>query len=267
LPNGNLFTRFRDDIVLNCKQINGSPCVKPLMYGEFGVPADTHAVSSDPEKIYPLQWVAENFIWNPSPPPAACLTPSKLGPPPGSGGDGPAAEFQSGATVARLLPAGAYIMPTTLAPFFPSSSGGEPLPAAAQAIWLANFLKVSKEHMANNASSPDNLDFNSGGYAFEWRDEWWKGNTVTYFHGTTQADTCTSCPPSSCITGAANVVFPGGWGDEEWFGAVGAIANNRTNSEPVVDPYTGKLNGGPDILKPRAAVVALCKAFRPGGCP
>jgi len=44
------------------------------MYGEFGVPADTHQQSQDPEKAYPIQWVGVNFIWQDQPPPAACLT-------------------------------------------------------------------------------------------------------------------------------------------------------------------------------------------------
>jgi hypothetical protein len=63
--------------------------------------------------------------------------------------------------------------------------------------------------------------------------------------------------PAGCNTGAANVAFPGAWGDEEWFGLVGAIAKNRANSDPVVNPATGKLNGGPDTLTPRAALVAM----------
>lgn len=262
LPQGNLFTRFRDNVVLNCMQNNGSPCVKPLMYGEFGTPADMHKLTAKP---YPLQWVAENFIWQPSPPPAACLA-SGAQPPPGGGGDGPLAEFNSGATIAEELPKGAYTMPATLAPFFPGSKAGDALPAAAQADWIASFLNVSLANKANNAAPPADLDFNSGGFAFEWRDEWWKANPVVYFHSVTGTQTCTSCSnsgpmPPGCNTGAANVVFPGGWGDEEWFGAVGAVANNRANSDPVVNPFTGKLNGGPDTLTPRAALVALCRAY------
>jgi hypothetical protein len=64
-------------------------------------------------------------------------------------------------------------------------------------------------------------------------------------------------------TGVANVVFPGGWGDEEWFGVTGAGANHRKDSDPVVDPHTGKLHGGADIVEPRAAVAALCRLFGP----
>jgi hypothetical protein len=270
LPEGNLFSRFRDNVVENCKQTNGSPCVRPMMFGEFGTPADAHAVSSDPKKTYPVQWVAENFIWKSSPPPAECLAPTQLGPPPGSGGDGPLKEFQSGKTIAVELPKGAYTMPANLAPFFPSSGVGDALPAGSQADWVKSFLAVSKAHKASNSAPPSDLDFNSGGYAFEWRDEWWKANPVPYFHSITGTDNCTSCTatgpqPDGCDTGAANVAFSGGWGDEEWFGVVGATANGRKNSDPIVAPSTGKLNGGPDILEPRAAVVALCQAF--GNCP
>jgi hypothetical protein len=243
------------------------PCVRPLMFGEFGTPADAHAVTA---KTYPVQWVEQNFIWNSSPPPAMCLTRAKLGPPPGSGGDGPRREAERGTTIAVELAPASITMPANLAPFFPSSSTGEALPAAAQAEWITSFLRVSKAHQASNSSPASDLDFNSGGYAFEWRDEWWKANPVPYFHSITGTDTCTSCTsgapePPGCDTGAANVAFSGGWGDEEWFGLAGAKANNRKNSDPVIVKSTGKLNGGPDILAPRAAVVALCQAF--GNCP
>jgi hypothetical protein len=269
LPEGNLFSRFRDNVVLNCTQPNNNnlPCVRPLMFGEFGTPADAHAVTA---KTYPVQWVEQNFIWNSSPPPAMCLTRAKLGPPPGSGGDGPRREAERGTTIAVELAPASITMPANLAPFFPSSSTGEALPAAAQAEWITSFLRVSKAHQASNSSPASDLDFNSGGYAFEWRDEWWKANPVPYFHSITGTDTCTSCTsgapePPGCDTGAANVAFSGGWGDEEWFGLAGAKANNRKNSDPVIVKSTGKLNGGPDILAPRAAVVALCQAF--GNCP
>ena len=109
LPPGNLFARFRDNVVLNCTQNNGSPCVKPLIYGEFGTPADMHKAA--PAKPYPLQWVAENFVWKPVTPPPSCLA-SGAQPPPGGGGDGPAAEAASGATIAEELPSGAYYTET-----------------------------------------------------------------------------------------------------------------------------------------------------------
>ena len=272
LPAGNLFARFRDNVVENCTQSSGSSCVKPLMYGEFGTPADMH--KAVPTKPYPSQWVAENFVWKPSTPPPSCLA-SGAQPPPGGGGDGPLAEATSGVTIAEVLPASAYYtMPATLAPFFPGSKTGAALPAGAQADWIAYFLDVSNAKKANNAAPPTDLEFNSGGFMFEWRDEWWKANPVPTFHSVTGTQSCTSCSnslgplPSGCNTGAANVVFPGGWGDEEWFGAVGAVANGRANTDPVVNPFTGMLNGGPDTLTPRAALVALCRAYlSPKTCP
>jgi hypothetical protein len=222
-----------------------------------------HKVTAKP---YPNLWTAENFVWKPSPPPPSCLAVDAQ-PPPGGGGDGPAAEAASNQTIAEELPKGAYYtMPATLAPFFPGSKTGDALPASAQAEWIASFLSVSDEKKANNAAPPTDLDFNSGGFMFEWRDEWWKANPVPSFHSITGTQTCTSCStsgpmPPRCNTGAANVVFPGGWGDEEWFGAVGAVANGRKNTDPVIVQNTGKLNGGPDKLTPRAALVALCRAF------
>jgi hypothetical protein len=261
LPAGNLFSRFRDNVVENCTQ-NGTnnPCVKPLMYGEFGTPADMHKVTAKP---YPVPWSAENFLWKPSPPPANCLA-SGAQPPPGGGGDGPAAEAASGVTIAQELPASAYYtMPATLAPFFPGSKTGATLPAGPQADWIAYFLDVSDAKKANNAAPPADLEFNSGGFVFEWRDEWWKANTVTNFHGVSGNQTCTSCNamPKGCDTGAANPAFAGGWDDEEWFGAVGAVASGRATTDPVINQFTGKLNGGPDTLTPRAALVALCRAY------
>jgi hypothetical protein len=162
------------------------------------------------------------------------------------------------------LPASAYYtMPATLAPFFPGSKTGATLPAGPQADWIAYFLDVSDAKKANNAAPPADLEFNSGGFVFEWRDEWWKANTVTNFHGVSGNQTCTACNalPPGCDTGAANPAFAGGWDDEEWFGAVGAVANGRATTAPVINQFTGKLNGGPDTLTPRAALVALCRAY------
>ena len=136
--------------------------------------------------------------------------------------------------------------------------------AAAQADWIASFLKVS-EHAARNAAPVSDLDFNSGGYAFEWRDEWWKANPHTLLSQHQRQRHLHVVRRVSSILAPANVVFPGGWGDEQWFGVAGAVAKGRQNSDPVVNPDTGKLNGGPDILVPRAAVVALCQAY--GNCP
>jgi hypothetical protein len=250
------------------------------MYGEFGVPADTHQASTNAAKAYPLQWVAPNFIWQKNPPPAQCLSLRAMGPPPGSGGDGPLAEFNAQQTIAIELPPGSnpYTLPASLARFFAGSGipAGGPLAATDQADWIADFAMVTVAHLASNSASRDSgLLFSSGGYVFEWRDEWWKGNdnlngqNTRCFQSISGNQSCGSgwqgCPNACTDTGAANVVFPGGWGDEEWFGITGAMANGRQNCDPVVNQFTGQLNGGPDILVPRAAVNVLCQLFHAKG--
>jgi hypothetical protein len=201
------------------------------------------------------------------------LIPTQLFSPPRSGGDGPDAEAEAGQTIGTELHTTSvtfprYTLPNVLAPYFAASGvkTGDKLSAALQASWIDNFCKVTLKHAASNGPARDSsLLYSSGGCVFEWRDEWWKGNeTYAYFHSVSGNQQCAvpSCPPSNCShTGAANVVFPGGWGDEEWFGVTGAKANGRQNSAPVVDMYTGKLNGGPDILEPRAAFAALWCLF------
>jgi hypothetical protein len=261
-PNGNLFTRFRDDVVKTGH-------AKPLMYGEFGVPADTHMVSPDPQKAYPNQWVGVNFIWQQNPPPAQCLGPGMMGPPPGSGGNGPSAENAAGRTIAVELAAreGSYKLPRELAVYFPNSgfNAGDSLMAADQADWITDFWNVTLKHKASNGPDRDSmLLYSSGGYVFEWRDEWWK-SAYPCFQSIAGNQNCgggwQGCPSGCANTGAANVVFPGGWGDEEWFGVTGAKVTGRMNCDPVVSTNTGELNGGPDILIPRASVVALYELF------
>jgi len=260
LPEGNLFHRFKDNIV--------AVHPKPMLFGEFGVPADTHQASQDPAKAYPVKWVGVNFIWQQSPPPAMCLSPGAA-PPPGAGGNGPNAEFNAKRTIAMELPAraGDYKLPRALVPYFGESGFGEgdSLKAADQADWIADFWRVTLAHEASNGPNRDSdLLYSSGGYVFEWRDEWWKANPHTCFHSITGTQNCGSgwhCPDACDNTGAANAVFPGGWGDEEWFGVTGAKVKGRTDCAPVINPNTGKLNGGPDILLPRAAVRALYDLF------
>jgi hypothetical protein len=229
-----------------------------------------------PDKAYPVMWTAPNYIWQPMPPPAQCLKLGQLGPPPGSGGDGPVAEFQAGRTIAVELPAKAYTLPAKLAADFAASGlkAGDALKAALQADWIADFWAVTLAHKASNGAERDSaLLYSSGGYVFEWRDEWWKGNEGhPYFHSISGNQQCgvawEGCPTTCNNTGAANPVLSGGWGDEEWFGATGGRANGRKDSDPVIVPSTGKLNGGPDILVPRAAVAALCQLFSPNQqCP
>jgi hypothetical protein len=261
---GNAFTRFKASLA-SCKRPDNTSCVKPMVFGEFGTPADTHQVTA---KSYPVKWVAQNFVWMKNPPPAQCLAADELGPPPGSGGDGPKAEFDRRKTIAVQMaadPDGKYNMPLKLEPFF-SKSGykvGDQLPAAAQADYIAASLSATHALKANNAAPLDEEKFYSGGFAFEWRDEWWKDNVVTWFHsvsgnvgGCSSACQCTN-------TGAANPVFPGGWGDEQWFGLTGATISGRTNPAEVAN--ANGLIGNPDILEPRAAIVAMCRAFSADG--
>jgi hypothetical protein len=262
-PPGNLFSRFSDAIV-NCEGDRDTPsCTKPLLYGEFGVPANTHKVRGE---NYPIKWVEPNFIWKDGTAKAQCLEHDKLTSPPGSGGDGPAAEYKRQNTIAVEMPPGTgdrFNMPKRLAKYFEDSDfkEGDKLPAADQAKWIASFWKVTRRHLADNSSPDSKHDYSSGGYLFEWRDEWWKANPHPDFHSITGNTKCGPGCPVGCETGAANAVFPGGWGDEQWFGINGAKTKGRKTTDPVVNPNNGKLNGKPDVLLPRAAVVAVCQMY------
>jgi hypothetical protein len=262
-PDGNLFTRFRDNVVAK------NP--KPLMYGEFGVPADTHKQSQDSQKAYPLRWSGVNFIWQNPRPPARCLQVGGMKPP-GSGGNGANAEYAAKKTIAEELPAkeGTYKLPEDLLPYFRNSEvkRGESLKAADQADWIADFWRVTLRHKASTGPDRDErLLYSSGGFVFEWRDEWWKSNERhPCFHSITGNQNCgpgwQGCEGGGCDnTGDANDAFPGGWGDEQWFGVTGAEVVGRLDCDPVIDTNTGDLNGGPDILTPRAPVVALHRLF------
>ena len=268
--NGAAFDKYRTHVVTGCKQPGGAACTRPLMWGEWGVPSDTHEVSSQPSKLYPLPWTGPNFIWDPNPGPAQCLAANTQGPPPGSGGD-PDQEFKRQDTSAVLMPkrSGAYKLPNRLAKYYTNSTfqAGDELPAALQADWLASFWQVTTKHRADNDAPVAENDLSSGGFVFEFRDEWWKSGYVTFQGISGPATDCQpGCGKPGCQPGPANTVFPGGWGDEEWFGVHGAKPNNRKATDPVVDGATGKLNGGPDVLLPRAAIAALCTAYKGDGC-
>jgi hypothetical protein len=161
-----------------------------------------------------------------------------------------------------------YDLPAGLAKYFPGYTAGTALGAGAQADWIKFFLTVAAEYRVDPTAAPSAYKFNSGGFVFEWRDEYWKtAGAPPWFQTIGGTDSCAPGCAGGCDTGAANVVFPGGWGDEEWFGVAGASPKGRKADDPVIAPTTGKLNGGPDTLEPRAAVVAICKAFAGPGCP
>ena len=186
------------------------------MYGEFGVPADTHKQSQDPKKAYPTQWVGVNFIWQESPPPARCLHVGGMSPP-GSGGDGPNAEYAAKDTIAKELPAkeGTYKLPADLAPYFAASGvkQGDELKAADQADWIADFWRVTLRHKASTGPDRDErLLYSSGGFVFEWRDEWWKGNERhPCFHSISGDQNCGSgwqgCPQRLAIIRAMQILY------------------------------------------------------------
>jgi hypothetical protein len=170
-------------------------------------------------------------------------------------------------------------MPAGLASFFSGVNAGDSLAAADQANWLAQFW--AQGVVAHQAGVASDRPYVSGGFVFEFRDEWWKSLSPTFQNISGPPDTCTQCPcQPNGNPSAANTVFPGGWGDEEWFGMTAAKVNpNRCpargkctpgqgqNTDPVINVSNGSLNGGPDILRPRAAIVALCKAYKGSGCP
>jgi hypothetical protein len=76
-----------------------------------------------------------------------------------------------------------------------------------------------------------------GGFVFEWTDEWCKGDKQAWLH-----------------TGdnAPNPNYPGGSGDEKWFGINGVETVGRGHHDPF-DPTINQ----PDALSPRAAYYML----------
>lgn len=233
---GNILPRYQADIVVPA----AGAYVKPLLFTEWGVPASTHTY--DGQTAYPLLWTNTAF-----PPPAPTLESNVTSSPPGS--PLPAGQTNNTTPLATTSARGnQYAMTASLAGFFSGVNTGTVLPAADQGDWVTSFWGVVTANKADNAtiSNLGLLNYTSGGYIFEWADEWWKNGNVT------QKD--------AAIPTGANNVFPGGWDDEEFFGLMVGALNGRTctvSSCDVVDKATGKLNGKPDTLSPRAALVAL----------
>jgi len=86
---------------------------------------------------------------------------------------------------------------------------------------LVIYMASLWNEIENNSAVTNAINISSGGYIFEWSDEWWKasqcGGTDVHSGGT-----------------APNGAFPGGWDDEEWFGLNSIAA------------------GTPNVLTPRA---------------
>lgn len=105
------------------------------------------------------------------------------------------------------------------------------LPDNAQA--QADYILVHFEDIVAHRS------ICSGGYIFEWSDEWWKSVDPT------QQD------PSNAPNGA----YPGGQGDEEYFG-IFSIA--LISEEAAVEDYRTR---GADLMVPRAAVTVVTEMY------
>jgi hypothetical protein len=102
----------------------------------------------------------------------------------------------------------------------------------------------------------------SGGYVFEFQDEWWK-------EAQWRPETWSS-HDTTILTSKFSFGEPGDGGfssywDEEWFGLMSVAPNpGRQAADPVLKISDGErsLNGGADILTPRAGYYALQAAFR-----
>lgn len=100
----------------------------------------------------------------------------------------------------------------------------------------------------------------SGGYVFEYIDEWWKNNpnnnsATLYSHDANS---------SQNTWGTGSSQFTSYW-DEEWFGLLSTAADpkrlpNGKPSDPVINQW-GWMNGGADDLTKRAGFYALQEAF------
>ena len=235
---GGILPRYQQDIVTP----SSGAYIKPLLFTEWGVPSSTHTY--DGSTPYPLLWTNTAF-----PPPNPTLLPGATSSPPGS--PLPASETDNTTPLGTAsIRNNQYLMTSSLTGFFTGVPTGTALPAADQGDWVTNFWGVVKANVADNSkiNQAGTTNFASGGYIFEWIDEWWKNGNPT------QKD--------AAVATGANNVFPGGWDDEEYFGMMVGALSGRTctaglNNCPLVDTSTGTLNGNPDTLSPRAALVAL----------
>ena len=100
----------------------------------------------------------------------------------------------------------------------------------------------------------------SGGYVFEFQDEWWKEAAS---RPATWSSHDTTIEQSKFPFGEPGSGFASYW-DEEWFGLMSvAPGPGRRADGPVLTAYdgAGSLNGGADVLTPRAGFYALQAAF------
>lgn len=115
-------------------------------------------------------------------------------------------------------------------------SGGAIVELPNNAKAQADYLKVHWNDIAANQN------ISAGGYVFEWSDEWWKDGN----------------PAAHDAASATNSAFPGGYGDEEWFGINSIAVNNR----PANDPWNPGQPNDPDLLGSRAVYDTLADLWK-----
>ena len=144
--------------------------------------------------------------------------------------------------------------PLIISEFGVPASYHDPNTASGEAKLLPNDANATAEYAricwSGSAVEHDdivsNLAYNAtgvhpvcvGGFAFEWTDEWGKGD-----HG---------LPTQHNGSPATGDNFPGKWWDEKWFGVNGVETTGRSNT----DPYDPTINE-PDTLQVRAAYYLL----------